>query len=351
MEDRYELGSVHEINVIEMAPDQVPQMFWKVGWWRTCCSYNILRSYWELSRAPPQWIGMLRRIHEIWVPNEFVRRAFEEVFTGPINVVPPCIEVEVNDRFERQYFNLDKNRFYFMLSFDYYSHPSRKNPLGVMRSFNMAFPNPAEEVGLVIKSTGAADNWPGIKLAIMEAAHHDQRIKIMDETFSRDEMLSLIANSDCYVSLHRAEGFGLGMAEAMALGKPVIGTDYSGSTDFLSETTAFPVSCTLRPLSPGEYIFSEGQGWVDPDEVAAAEAMRDVHSDQQERQERAANGRAFVEDRYDRNSVGRIAARRLQDILAARISRGSVPPPSLRPKSLARTGTRENASVYHKERT
>jgi glycosyltransferase involved in cell wall biosynthesis len=187
-----------------------------------------------------------------------------------------------------------------------------------VRAFQTAFPDPAERVGLVIKSTNATDQHLEIRLAILEAARADRRIKVIDQLFSRDEMLALLRQSNCYVSLHRSEGFGLGMAEAMALGKPVIGTDYSGNTEFLSALTGFPVSFTMRPVQPGEYIFSEGQSWAEPDNVAAAEAMRRVFHDPQERQRRAASGKAFVEAHYGRDTVGRIAAQRLNEILTVR---------------------------------
>jgi hypothetical protein len=130
---------------------------------------------------------------------------------------------------------------------------------------------------------------------------------MIDTRFSRGEMLSFLRQSDCFVSLHRSEGFGLGMAEAMAFGKPVIGTDYSGSTEFLTESTGFPVSFSLRPVQLGEYIFADGQSWAEPDEAAAAEAMRRVFYDPQERHRRAIAGKALVEARYGRTNVGRMA--------------------------------------------
>jgi glycosyltransferase involved in cell wall biosynthesis len=153
---------------------------------------------------------------------------------------------------------------------------------------------------------------------ILEAAASDPRIIVIDRMCSRDEMLSLIRVADCYVSLHRSEGFGLGMAEAMAFGKPVIGTNYSGNTDFLSEQTGFPVAYTLRPVEDGEYIFAAGQSWAEPDEDAAAAAMRTVFFDPDERTRRASAGRALVEARYSRENVGKIAAGYLEEILADR---------------------------------
>lgn len=317
MEDRYDLKHRHRINVIEMSGDQVPGMFREIGRWKTGHSYNILRTYWELPEAPAEWAPMLKGVHEIWAPNEFVGNAFRKIFDGPITMVPPCVEIETENEFDRAQLGIDQDMFYFMFSFDYFSHPARKNPLGVVRAFQAAFPNPAERVGLVIKSTGAIHQHLEIKSVILEAARHDQRIKVIDRTFSRDEMLSLIRQSDCYVSLHRAEGFGLGMAEAMAFGKPVIGTDYSGSAEFLSDRTGFPVPFAMRPVQPGEYIFSDGQSWAEPDNAAASEAMQRVFHDRLEGQRRAAAGKAFVETYYGRENVGRIAVERLQNILAS----------------------------------
>jgi glycosyltransferase involved in cell wall biosynthesis len=316
MEERYDRRRRHRINVIEMAADQVPGLFRELGRWKTAHSYNILRTYWELPKAPAEWAGMLRDIDEIWAPNEFVARAFGDIFDGPITIIPPCVEIEIKHEFGRQRFDMNEDIFYFMFSFDYFSHPARKNPLGVIQAFREAFPDGDEAVGLVIKSTSKADHYPEIKTAIQEAARQDPRIKVIDRIFSRDEMLSMIRVSDCFISLHRSEGFGLGMAEAMAFGKAVIGTDYSGSTDFLSDRTGFPVAYTMRPVEPGEYICPDGQSWAEPDNAAAVEAMRRVFYDGDERARRAATGRALVTTRYAREQIGRVAVARLRKILA-----------------------------------
>jgi glycosyltransferase involved in cell wall biosynthesis len=318
MEDHYDLKHRHQVNVIEMSAEQVPSMFREVGRWKTGHSYNILRTYWELPQAPREWAPMLNGIDEIWAPNEFVGNAFREIFAGPITIIPPCVEIETEQEFQREQLSIDRGVFYFTFSFDYFSHPARKNPLGVVRAFQAAFPDRAEKVGLVIKSTSATYHYLEIKAAILEAALLDSRIKVIDRTFSREEMLSLIRQSDCYISLHRSEGFGLGMAEAMAFGKPVIGTNYSGSTEFLSDRTGFPVSFTLRPVLPGEYIFSTGQDWAEPEESGAVAAMQRVFYDRQESQCRAAAGRALVAMRYGRENVGQIATARLQAILASK---------------------------------
>jgi glycosyltransferase involved in cell wall biosynthesis len=316
MADRYDRRGRHRINVIEMTADQVPAMFREVGRWRTMHSYNILRTYWELPKAPTEWAAMLEGIDEIWAPNEFVHHAFREIFDGPITIVPPCVDIKMEESFSRPQFGMEDDTFYFTFSFDYFSYPARKNPLGVVEAFRAAFPRGDENVGLVIKSTSATGQYREIKAAIQQAAQMDPRIKVIDRILSRNEMLSLIEQSDCYVSLHRSEGFGLGMAEAMAFGKPVIGTDYSGSTEFLSERTGFPVAYRMGPVRRGEYVYCDGQSWAEPDKDAAVEAMRRVFYDPAERERRATAGKAFVEEHYGRPKIGRIAAARLGDVLA-----------------------------------
>ncbi len=314
MEEHYDLKHRHEINIIEMAADQVPNMFRELGRRQMARSYNILRTYWELPEAPASWASMLRGIHEIWAPNDFVARAFRGIFRGPIAIVPPCVEISARTHYDRQHFGLRDGIFWFMFSFDYFSSPHRKNPLGVVQAFQTAFPGGSEKVGLILKSTSTASQHPEFKSAIMDAAREDPRIATMDRTLTRDEMLSLINRIDCYVSLHRAEGFGLGMAEAMAMGKPVIGTNFSGSTTFLSEKTGFPVRYGLRAVQPSEYHFSAGQFWAEPDTAEAAESMRCVVRDRSERDRRAAAGKTFVETNFGRENVGRIMAERLRDV-------------------------------------
>jgi glycosyltransferase involved in cell wall biosynthesis len=315
MEHRYDRDAHYDVNVFELAADQLPRMFEALGEARLQNSYNILRTAWELPNAPREWAPWLQRMDEIWVPTAFVQQAFIPIYDGPVQIMPHCVDVEVAGEYDRTHFGMDQDRFYFMFSFDYYSMPARKNPLGVLRAFQRAFPAREENVGLIIKSTSAKKHHPRIKAAIAEAAAEDTRIKVIDEVLARDELLSLIRESNCYVSLHRSEGYGLGMAEAMAFGNIVIATDYSGNTDFLSEHTGFPVAYTRRALRFGEYMHADGQSWAEPDEEAAAEAMRRAFYDQEERRRRAAAGQALVKARYGRENVGRLAEARLRQIL------------------------------------
>ena len=318
----YDRENAYAVSVIEMAVDQLPTVFETLGPRLNSGGYTILRTYWELPQAPLAWAPLLEPIDEIWAPNEFVAGSFRHIFDGPITIIPPCVDVVPQAVPPRDAFGLAPGRFHFLFTFDYFSFPARKNPIGVVRAFRAAFPRGDEPVALVIKSTGSQDQYPEIRAIIAKAASLDPRITVMDGTLTREEIEALIAGCDAYVSLHRSEGFGLGMVEAMSFGRPVIGTDFSGSTDFLSARTGYPVPFTPRPVRRGEYVYSEGQFWAEPDMEAAAKAMRAVFEDRAEASRRAEAGRAFVLDRYSRESVGAKVAARLAEIEAGAARHG-----------------------------
>lgn len=320
MSELYDRDNSYAVNVIEVAANELPTVFQNISRDHFANSYNILRTYWELSRAPNEWRNILIDIDEIWTPNYFVAESFRHIFDGPITIVPPCVQVPEVPLDGKARFNLDPARFYILFSFDYFSFPQRKNPMAVVRAFRQAFPDPATPVGLIVKSTGAVGHFPAIKQQLRDAARQDGRIEIIDMTLDRPEMLALLKAADCYVSLHRAEGFGLGMAEAMAFGKPVIATGYSGNAEFVTPETAYPIPYKLRTVPSDGYVYPEGQVWAEPDETACSAAMVRVFSDKIDAAQRARAGQDFVRQRFGLENVGQIAAGRLREIFAQRAS-------------------------------
>lgn len=324
MEDRYDLAGRYGLHLIEVALDQLPGALSRLGPARTGGGYIILRPYWELERIPPDWTGHLEAVDEVWAPTAFIAETFRKDFAGPITVVPPVVDVGVSAPRSRDSFGLREGTFYFIFSFDYTSGPARKNPLGTVRAFREAFrPGGGEDVGLVIKSNGHPDLSPRVRSELKALGEEDDRIRIVDGTLDRDGMVSLLACCDCYVSLHRSEGFGLGLAEMMALGKPAVGTDYSGNRDFLTAERGYPVPFRMRPIRDGEYPHAGGQSWAEPDPEAAASAFRAVFDDPGERARRAQAGRDFVARAFGRPHVGRLAGDRLAAIAVERRRRGT----------------------------
>lgn len=314
MPERYDRSGRYDVVVVEVAADQLPKVEDSVPPEILAGARRVLRTYWELPAAPAAWRSALRGIDEIWAPNTFVADAFRDIFDGDIVVIPPCIEPEIQPVPKRSRYDLEDGRFYFLFTFDYFSFPARKNPQAVLEAFQVAFPDPSEMVGLVIKSTGADTHHPELKRAFLAAAEADPRIRILDETMSRADVHGLIQTCDCYMSLHRSEGFGFGMAEAMFYGKPVVATRYSGNADFLTPETGFPVDFRLRPVGEDEYVWVHGQVWAEPDMGSAVDALRTVYRRPELRRQRAAAAAAFIRSHYGAFAVRRAIEARLQEI-------------------------------------
>jgi len=196
-----------------------------------------------------------------------------------------------------------------------HSFADRKNPWATIEAFRRAFPNFEDRVGLVIKCHYGESHLEKFSL-LQKLAEQDPRIIILDRLLSREEMYGLQSVCDAYVSLHRSEGFGLGMAECMALGKPVIGTGYSGNLEFMDNENSCLVDYTLIPVKPGQYIdYEPGWMWADPDVGHAAEYMVRLFEDPHYRHRISARAAADMAARYNRQVVGQIINDRL-DYLA-----------------------------------
>ena len=230
----YDVERVHSVNIFCMAANQTKNARRIIGKRHTEKSYNILSTFWELQRAPESWRSDLEFFDELWTPNHFVANSFRPIFSKPILIMPPCINLATETSPDRAKFGLDPTKFYFLFSFDRNSYMQRKNPLAVANAFEVAFSDGRDDVGLIFKMSGSRNLFPKLMLELETAAKRDRRITIMQGDWERADVLALMASVDCFVSLHRSEGFGLGMAEAMFLGKPVIGTAFSGNTEFLT---------------------------------------------------------------------------------------------------------------------
>ncbi|MEM9282118.1 MAG: glycosyltransferase [Verrucomicrobiota bacterium] len=244
---------------------------------------------WELENWPDEWIPLLDLVNEVWVSTHHIAMGLRAATSKPVQVMPLCVdspdpELRALDSQQRtsirDRFVLPEKDILFFFSFDLDSSIERKNPWGALTAFQRAYPhsdsaNEHPNVGLVIKTFSpkqANASWEELK----EIAAADPRIRIVEANLSRFELLSLMGACDALLSLHRAEGFGRGLAEALKLGLDVIATDWSGNTDFCSGHLAHPVPYELVPVPPGAYPFHKGQRWAEPDLDAAADIIRSV---------------------------------------------------------------------------
>ena len=273
--------------------------------------YNIAYWTWELETLPPAWVPLLDRVDEVWAVSSFAARAIEA--TGkklPVTVVPHAIEVK-KFSFPRAHFGIPPDTFVFLFMFDFYSYFERKNPLALIRAFERAFPD-TPGVLLIIKCSNASVDKEHFEE--LKRAAQDSRIWIMNTYLEREEVASLMSVCDAYVSLHRSEGFGLTMAEAMALRRPVIATDYSSNTDFMNEENSFPVRYSLVPIEKDHGPYTRGNRWAEPDVAHAAEQMRTVYENPDLALRKAMFGMHTIATRFSSGAVAEIVGKRLREL-------------------------------------
>lgn len=240
---------------------------------------------WELPRAPPGWAKDGHIVDEVWAPSRYTAKAYAAI-PAPIRVVPhPLFEADYKDVIPAP----RRTDFQAVTLFDFNSSAARKNPFGTIEAFRRAFgDDPTAELTLKTQNGRLFPELLGKLRAACPA-----NVRLIDETWPYGEVQALIAGADVLISLHRAEGFGLTPAEAMALGCPVIATGFSGVLDFMDETNALLVPYAMIPVEDPQGIYSK-QSWADPDLGAAAEALKRLRADKALRRRLAAAGRRSV---------------------------------------------------------
>lgn len=273
--------------------------------------------YWELERIPPRWADASLLFKEIWVASKFVADAVSSMSKTPVRIItPPLLAPTLARSFSRSEFGLAQDEFVFLFSFAYGSFASRKNPEAVVRAFREAFPRTVSNARLLIK-TSQSELFPEHVESLEREVAGDSRISFINRTLTREELTGLQSVVDCYVSLHRSEGLGLGMAESMSLGKPTIGTGYSGNLVFMNESNSLLVDYKLIPIRPGEYIDADGQRWADASVDDAARKMRYLFENPVEGRKLGERARTDLATQFSLVAVGQ----RIRDALSSILSK------------------------------
>lgn len=229
--------------------------------------------FWELEEVPAEWHDRGRDVDEVWAPTRFIADALR-VLGKPVYPMLPAVRLPAFTPRPKAYFRLAPDRFTFLFVFDMNSRLPRKNPVALIRAFRQAF-RPDEPVELAIKVSPQgefyADWWRELRTAARDAG-----VRLIDRNLSRDELLALMNAADAYASLHRSEGFGLTMAEAMLLGKPTVATGYSGNLDFMTPDNSYLVDYTRTVIEDDTPPYPKGCVWAEPSVAHAAELLRRV---------------------------------------------------------------------------
>ncbi|MCC4620699.1 glycosyltransferase family 4 protein [Xanthomonas cassavae CFBP 4642] len=268
----------YDIHLVFINPDYLVPAFESIGEARLRGKHIIACWFWELEIIPESWLPAIESVDEILVASEFVREAFACVTDKPVVCVPLPLSEVGDSGLQRVDFDIDAKSFVFLTSFDFNSYVYRKNPFAVIEAFAQAFPETRKDVLLLVKTSNGHRNPQSLR-ALLEKASADPRIVVRDQILDRADVHALQRCANVYVSLHHAEGFGLGLAECMAQGKPVIGTGWSGNLAFMDSHNSALVNYAIVPVQEGEYAHHEGQRWARADIDDAAAWMRRLADD------------------------------------------------------------------------
>jgi glycosyltransferase involved in cell wall biosynthesis len=295
-----------QLHLMNINPEYIPECYYCNYVRMQPADYVIGQLYWELSSISTRHEPGIALLDEIWTASEYLKAIYSAHTTRPVitmgqAVVPPS-HVPPAHRGE---FGIKESSYVFLSSFDAQSVIERKNPLGVIKAFQAAFPRKTEDVALLIKTRnlepfvteGDCKHWTQAAALVAK----DPRIQVITHTLSHESMAVLYRMCDCFVSLHRSEGFGFGPAEAMSHGKPVIVTDYSGVREFCTEATAKLVGFELIRVKPDQYPYADADReyfWAEPDLMAAAERMRELAEDRTIGERLGCAGRELISRKF-----------------------------------------------------
>ena len=304
--DKFELifSGNHRIKLLAVNADQSAQILEDLGPEAASNSYIIGQWFWEVEEFPDSFADAFDVVDEIWVATEFVRDALRRKAPESvrIEVMPlPLLAPKVDKKFHRRSLGIDE-RFLFLFTFDFLSVVERKNPMAVISAYMNAFEE-SDPTQLVIKSINGSMHLADLE-KLRWFARDRSDVIFIDGYLDRETSSALTASADCYVSLHRSEGLGLTISEAMVLGVPVIATNYSGNCDFMSESTAFLVDWKYVGIPKGCDPYPEGVCWADPDVRTATQMMRTVFSDPDIRNKKASAGQKLLLAEFSAEKCG-----------------------------------------------
>jgi glycosyltransferase involved in cell wall biosynthesis len=303
----------YPINLIQVNPDAVYRLYDEFGEEYFQGKYNIGFWFWEMLAVPDEWQSLFDLFNEIWVASNYCLEAISAVSPIPVIKVRPSMYLP-KPLLGREALGLPKDKFIFLFMFDPGSGYERKNPVATIEAFKKAFGNSNQNVLLLLKSRGL--EWMPEKKKQLETLAENYPIRFIDGRLAKEAVNALVYNCDCYVSLHRAEGFGLTIAEAMFYGKPAIATAYSSNMDFMNLKNSFLVGYEMIPLTENFGPYQKGNVWADPDIDQAAHLMRYVFENYERAKQVGARGAHEIRSSLNPQVVGSKIKSRLEHIIS-----------------------------------
>jgi glycosyltransferase involved in cell wall biosynthesis len=303
------------VNIFGVNGDQAARVIDRVGERAFAAGYNIAYPAWELARYPAEWARTLDRFDEIWAPSVFVQQALQAAVSRPVHHMPLPVDLTLSSFLGRRHFGIPEEAFVILFFFDALSFQARKNPEAVLKAFEiLAGRRPDADICCVIKSRSGEDGG-GVQTELeARVAALGSRAMIISGDLTDNEIKNLVRVSDVFVSLHRSEGFGRGMAEAMSFGRPAIATGYSGNVDFMVPGTSLLVDYDLVPVAPGAYPKGDGQVWAEASPEHAATLIEQLLDDPAAARAMGQRARAHIRETLSVAAAGQRVLARLEAI-------------------------------------
>jgi glycosyltransferase involved in cell wall biosynthesis len=314
--ERFGETNPHPFNLVHLNADNMGWFAARRGRRYFRNRYTIGFWFWELSTFRDEWLPFFGYVDEVWAATEFVRAAIQAKTALPVVRMPLPIVLPEPAPHGRAHFGIPGTGAVFLYMFDISSQAERKHPFGAIRAFRAANLRPGQAT-LVLKFTNAEYDRAAVRRLHEEA--EGLNVVMLDGYLSRPELTALLQASDCYLSPHRSEGFGMTLLEAMALGKPVIATNYSANVDFMTPENSYPLDYRLVPLTRDYGPYMRGAEWADPDLDHAGRLIRAVVEHPDEAAARGARAREDVARDWSPAVTGARVRERLEAIRAGRV--------------------------------
>jgi len=316
MQKFFSAANPYSINLLMINADQIPNIWKHFGKENFSDTYNIACWFWEIEDFFP-FPDAINLVDEIWGFSDFCCNIYKKFASKPVikitypfhqswKTLIPSPEV-------RRIFDVPDSSVVFIFTFDFHSCFERKNPIGLIKAFLNAFPVGDEDVILIIKSIHA-EKFLNEALELHEACKVDNRIRWINQSMTKEEIISLINACDCFVSLHRSEGFGIGLAEAMFLGKSTIATAYGGNIDFMNDENSLLVPYTMIPIEKEFGPYKRGYFWAEPDYNEASKIMKLLSRDKDLRMKIGTKASDDIKTQLNPNKTADEILRRISEI-------------------------------------
>lgn len=304
------------INLFHINADQTVNALNQIGHEVLKGRYNIGYWAWELPEFPEEWVPAMSMLDEIWVPSEFCREAIAAKADIPVVCVPHSIEkIDQKVGAEGQ-FDLPVNKTLFLTMFDALSVPERKNPQAAINAIETSVTDGATDAHLVLKVSNL-DKAAEFAEVLRNRVSKSQNLTLIEGYLEMQDVYGLISTCDVFLSPHRSEGFGLGLAEAMLLEKPVIATGWSGNLEFMNRDNSKLVGFHEVELTEDHGPYKKGQRWAEPREEELVDAIRELCADAQLRSELGARAKATITSEFSKDAIGKRILERIEAITEA----------------------------------